>query len=213
MYRVVSIVDFTTFSYNLTRFLKTQTQIKKIFLDFEQSISLKNQNLFSPDFVIINLSNIHESLNDLRFLKTVYPDAFSVVITNDSQSHIVGKLIESGIKGVFHENDTVFFKDEFINLLNQVKNNGSYISQHFNHQMFEHIEKSSFENIKIKLTKSQDQIIDFLLRGDSYTDIAIKLNLSVNTVRKHITILYKKLKINNRASFFKIKMHNLIDVN
>jgi hypothetical protein len=117
MYRVVSIVDFTTFSYNLTRFLKTQTQIKKIFLDFEQSISLKNQNLFSPDFVIINLSNIHERLNDLRFLKTVYPDACSVVITNNSQSHIVGKLIESGIKGVFHENDTVFFKDEFINLL------------------------------------------------------------------------------------------------
>ena len=85
--------------------------------------------------------------------------------------------------------------------------------QHFNHQMFEHIEKSSFENIKIKLTKRQDQIIDFLLRGDSYTDIAIQLNLSVNTVRKHITILYKKLKINNRTSLFKIKMHNLIDVN
>jgi DNA-binding NarL/FixJ family response regulator len=79
--------------------------------------------------------------------------------------------------------------------------------------MFEHIEKSSFENIKIKLTKRQDQIIDFLLRGDSYTDIAIQLNLSVNTVRKHITILYKKLKINNRTSLFKIKMHNLIDVN
>ena len=213
MFSLVLIVDFSTFSYKLTRFLKPQTQINKIFIDFEESISLINQNLYSPDFIIINISNIDQRINDLRFLKTVYPNACPIVITNDYHKNLIGKLIENGIKGVFHENDPVFFKDEFFNLLSHVKNNGSYVSQQFTYQMFEHIESKTTVNEKIRLTDRQNQIINFLISGDTYNDIAHKMDVSVNTTRKHIAILYKKLNVKNRSSLFKIKMHNLIEFN
>jgi DNA-binding NarL/FixJ family response regulator len=213
MFSLVFIADFSGFSYKLTRFLKPQTQINKIFIDFEESISLINQNLYSPDFIIINISNIDQRINDLRFLKTVYPNACPIVITNDYHKNLIGKLIENGIKGVFHENDPVFFKDEFFNLLSHVKNNGSYVSQQFTYQMFEHIESKTTVNEKIRLTDRQNQIINFLISGDTYNDIAHKMDVSVNTTRKHIAILYKKLNVKNRSSLFKIKMHNLIEFN
>ena len=213
MFSLVLIVDFSTFSYKLTRFLKPQTQINKIFIDFEESISLINQNLYSPDFIIINLSKIDQRLNELRFLKTIYPNASPIVITNDYHNNLIGNLIENGIKGVFHENDPVFFKDEFFNLLSHVKNNGSYVSQQFTYQMFEHIESKTTVNEKIRLTDRQNQIINFLISGDTYNDIAHKMDVSVNTTRKHIAILYKKLNVKNRSSLFKIKMHNLIEFN
>lgn len=213
MFSLVLIVDFSAFSYKLTRFLKNQTQINKIFLDFEQSISLMNQNLYSPDFIIINLSNIDQRINDLRFLKTIYPNASPIVITNDYHKNLIGKLIENGIKRVFHENDSVFFKDEFFNLLSHVKNNGSYVSQQFTYQMFEHIENKTTVNEEIRLTDRQNQIMKFLISGDTYNDIAHKMDVSVNTTRKHIAILYKKLNVKNRFSLFKIKIHNLIELN
>jgi len=213
MFSLVLIADFSVFSYKLTRFLKPQTQINKIFIDFEESISLINQNLYSPDFIIINLSKIDQRLNELRFLKTIYPNACPIVITNDYHKNLIGNLIENGIKGVFHENDPVFFKDEFFNLLSHVKNNGSYVSQQFTYQMFEHIESKTIVNEKIRLTERQNQIINFLINGHTYNDIAHKMDVSVNTTRKHIAILYKKLNVKNRSSLFKIKMHNLIEFN
>jgi DNA-binding NarL/FixJ family response regulator len=79
--------------------------------------------------------------------------------------------------------------------------------------MFEHIENKTTVKEKIRLTERQNQIINFLISGDTYNDIAHKMNVSVNTIRKHISILYKKLNIKNRSSLFKIKMHNLIELN
>jgi DNA-binding CsgD family transcriptional regulator len=55
------------------------------------------------------------------------------------------------------------------------------------------------------LTKRQNQIVDLLMKGHSYQSIADQLELSINTIRKHISILYKKLDINDKTGLFNLK--------
>jgi|GEM_PF-508539 len=48
------------------------------------------------------------------------------------------------------------------------------------------------------ISKKEEVIINYLLKGFKYKDISIKLNISYNTVKKRIRSIYKKLKIYNR---------------
>lgn len=57
----------------------------------------------------------------------------------------------------------------------------------------------------IKLTKRQKQISDKILLGYTNTEICKDLKLAVQTVKYHVTLLYKKTGVKNRSQFI-VKM-------
>jgi len=48
------------------------------------------------------------------------------------------------------------------------------------------------------LTPREKEVLRFLITGESNTDIADKLHLSIHTVKTHIYNLYKKIDVPNR---------------
>lgn len=54
-------------------------------------------------------------------------------------------------------------------------------------------------NLNQTLTKREIEIIKELCNGSGNQSIAIKLGITVNTVEKHLTSIYKKLEIKCRA--------------
>ena len=52
------------------------------------------------------------------------------------------------------------------------------------------------------LTKREIMVLEVLLNGNSYKSIAIYLNISVDTARKHISRIYKKLKIHSKGELY-----------
>lgn len=49
------------------------------------------------------------------------------------------------------------------------------------------------------LTKREQEIIQCMSRGSLYKEIADQLYISTETVKKHVSNIYKKLKVNNRV--------------
>ena len=57
---------------------------------------------------------------------------------------------------------------------------------------------------KYHLTKRESTILRMLMKGKDNNTISEELQISVNTLKKHILNIYRKLNINNRVQLFKM---------
>lgn len=55
-----------------------------------------------------------------------------------------------------------------------------------------------------ELTKRETTILECLMQGLSNEEISEKLDISVNTIKKHILNIYRKMEIRNRVQLFKM---------
>ena len=59
-------------------------------------------------------------------------------------------------------------------------------------------EVSAVEEMKIRLTKRQGEVLVLISQGDNNREIALRLGVSVNTIKGHNALLFKKLDVNSR---------------
>ena len=87
----------------------------------------------------------------------------------------------------------------------------SWLSPQIAHELFLNIskEKDNFEkqdDIFSNLTSSEINIAKYLKIGYKNIEISEELNISINTVKKHIKNIYTKLNVSDRVSFLKLVM-------
>ena len=63
---------------------------------------------------------------------------------------------------------------------------------------------SPIEEYNHNLTEKERSVLDFLVDGFEYKEIAMKMSISPNTVRNHIANIYKKLHVTSRAQAIKV---------
>lgn len=62
--------------------------------------------------------------------------------------------------------------------------------------------ESEFDELISQLTKRERQILESLLQGKTNEEIAFQLSISENTIRTHISNIYKKLGVKNKSEVF-----------
>lgn len=73
-------------------------------------------------------------------------------------------------------------------------------------QILRDLTKDSRDDIRFQehfsvLTNTEEKVANLILDGLKNQDISEKLDISINTVKKHIKNIYEKLNVTNRASF------------
>jgi LuxR family maltose regulon positive regulatory protein len=51
---------------------------------------------------------------------------------------------------------------------------------------------------KLPLSRQEEKVLNVLAGGRMYKEIASELNISINTVKKHLKNVYRKLQVTNR---------------
>ena len=51
---------------------------------------------------------------------------------------------------------------------------------------------------KLPLSKQEERVLISLAAGNLYKEIALELKISINTVKKHLKNIYRKLEVSNR---------------
>ncbi len=51
---------------------------------------------------------------------------------------------------------------------------------------------------KLPLSKQESKVLEVLSTGKLYKEIALDLDISINTVKKHLKNIYRKLEVTNR---------------
>lgn len=205
MYKIVLVTDNSEFSYNLNHFLSLKHSILVNYKSIEEAIITRKRNIYNPDFIIISIDNIKNQLAYIKKIKYIFCNPKIAIILNNKEKDYFTNAIKNGANAVFDQNDRMFFNDLFFSALDQTYKVGSFINPEFCTKLFKYLYKGNQTHEIEVLTDRQNQIAHKLIGGDTYDTIAEKLGISINTVRQHIKIIYKKLNVQNRSALFKFK--------
>ena len=87
---------------------------------------------------------------------------------------------------------------QILEAIRELHKGGSPMSPEIARRVVASLQKKKNSNIEI-LTDREKQILDLLAKGFLYKEIAAELDISYETVKKHIQNIYEKLQVQNKV--------------
>jgi len=197
MSKIVAIIedDFT-----LSQILKKKINQLESFKCNNTFITLSEFILTNEDTDIllldINLPGTN-GIDALPIILNKYPNLIIVMNTIKDDVDTIYKALQSGAIGYI---DKQSFDDNILEVLQTVENGGAYMTPKIARKIIESFKKPKMPN----LTDREHEIVQGILDGFTYLQIAEKYFITIDTVRSHIKNIYKKLSINSKAQLFKL---------
>jgi len=191
---------------------------------FEDNVRLRQSlEMFLDDKVLFRVKASYENcLYAKEAAKEHRPELVIMDIDMPGMSGIEGvkaiKSLNPGIKiimyTVYDDNDNIFDcicagADGYLlkqtpphklkEALKEVMEGGSPLSPSIAGKVYKHFQKqiSSTTHEEFNLTSRETDILQSLVRGNSYKTIAAELFISIDTVKKHLKNIYLKLQVNS----------------
>jgi DNA-binding NarL/FixJ family response regulator len=200
MIKISIISSDIEYAENLKKNIGKHYFVNGIYLNIDDLIT--NTEKISLPTIILYCNN---DLDDINKLKKLLKKSKVIIFNNLENDKLLFNAIHLGIKSFVHHSQTM---NELLDIIELVSTGGTYVSNYITYRLFEFIKDITDFMLgkKIKnyhtLTKREIMVLEVLLNGNSYKSIAIYLNISVDTVRKHISRIYKKLKIHSKGELY-----------
>lgn len=130
-------------------------------------------------------------------LKGLWPNCQFLVCSVHNEDDAIFNSICCGATGYLLKSAT---KEEFLHAIEDLHNGGSPMSFHIARKVLEFLRSKNQPAAEAKkLTPREFEIVEKLAKGLRYKEIATALELSQETVRKHINNIYRKLEVQSRT--------------
>lgn len=175
----------------------------------EEALRLK------PDIIFMDISMpIMNGLDATKLIIEKLPKTKILALTQHEEKEYVNQILNYGGSGYLLKNSK---KEEFIAAIESVMSGKKYLSKEVSDIMLNDIlnaEKNKTpENLSIKLTPREKEIIRKIADELSNQKIADELNISLRTVETHRRNLMQKLKVKSVVSLLKYAAkNNIIDL-
>ncbi len=149
----------------------------------------------SPDVVLldINLPGI-SGIDLIPELKNRFPNTAILMLSVNYDNDSVFKSLQAGADGYLSkETPLTKIKDAIID----INSGGSPITPAIARKVFDFF--NAKQNIAEDLSEREKQVVDGIVAGLSYKLVADNMNISIDTVRKYIKSIYRKLQINSKG--------------
>ncbi len=187
---------------NIEKFFSLYTDIKIVFsVNSIEKFLGENKSLTQEPYLIfidIGLPGI-SGIEGISMIRKTYPNAHIVMISGTCNEDSVWEAVSAGANGYLLKPLSL---KKIIDQIDIIKNNGALISPEVASMLFSKIaQKTKEKEAKIEgvLTKRELDVVDYLLKGQSYKEIANQLFISYSTVNDHIKKIYAKLEINSKG--------------
>jgi len=153
---------------------------------------------WQPDIVImdINLSGM-TGIECIKKVKAICPNTQFIMFTIFEDDEKVFEALSAGASGYLLKKTPV---GKIVDALAELHEGGSPMSTQIARKVIQSLQKhnESAEESKL-LTNKEHEVLHLLSQGHLYKEIAVKLNISISTVKKHLHNIYQKLHVNNRT--------------
>lgn len=213
----VAIVDDKRFlRSNLADQLQYSQEIEVVLtagngIDFLQQM----ENLSSTQYPLVVLMDIEmpemDGLETVLIAKEIYPDIQFLMLTAFSEDEKIFEAVKVGASGYLLKDESISKIIAFIKeLLNEGTVPMSPIVARKTLMMLKSVNNHDLpENKAVTpsvLSEREMQILEGIVDGLNYHQVADKLFISPHTVRKHIANIYEKLHVSNKTAAIKIAL-------
>jgi DNA-binding NarL/FixJ family response regulator len=152
---------------------------------------------WQPDIVImdINLPGMN-GIECIRKTKTQCPKTQFIMFTIYEDDEKVFEALVAGASGYLLKK-TPF--EKICESLVELSEGGSPMSTQIARKVINRLRSTETTTELEILSPRENDVLGYLAKGLLYKEIAIKLNISTNTVRQHIHKIYEKLHVQNRT--------------
>ena len=152
-----------------------------------------------PDFFWLDISLPDgKSTNFIAQIKAMHPNALVMLCTMHDDDENIFEALREGADGYILKNASL---DKMMKAVTDLFNGGSAMSPFIARKVLHSFRPSptnSISDIKTLSLREKD-ILSHLAQGYLYKEIADQCEISIETVKKHVQNIYKKLHVQNRT--------------
>lgn len=159
----------------------------------------KRQALSEPFIVFIDLGLPGISgLEGITFIREKWADVHVVVITGNDDDTVILDCIQRGANGYLLK---PFKIAELRKNIDIIRSGGALITPDVALKLFRKMHKPQerFEDNAANLTTREKEVVNELLKGLTYKEIAIALGISPTTVNDHLKNVYFKMGVRTKS--------------
>ena len=196
--RVSIVEDDAGIRENLLHFLKQAPDLQCVSDYGNAEDALRELPAVKPDVVLmdINLPRMN-GIDCARALKDRLPEVQVLMVTVFEDSDLIFKALLAGANGYLLK-DTI--ATEIVNAVRDVRRGGSPLNSLIARKILQFFtEKPPAQNTETSLTPREHEVIHLLAKGLAYKEIAARLDISIETVRRHCSNIYVKMHVSSRT--------------
>jgi DNA-binding NarL/FixJ family response regulator len=150
-------------------------------------------------------------IEGIKIIKADFPEVSVIMHTVFDDDNRIFECICAGADGYLLKNTSPL---KLIQSLLDLSEGGAPMSPFVAQKVFQHFRKESAVKASFQITPREQEILEWLVKGNSYKMIADKSAISIDTVKKHLQNIYHKLHVNcGTEAVVKALQHKLVNLN
>jgi DNA-binding NarL/FixJ family response regulator len=198
MIRVAIVEDDAVTRRSLSRIVDEARGMRCIAACATGEEALKELPKSQPEVVVMDINLPHMSgIECVRRLRDQLPSAQVLMLTVYEDSDLIFRALRAGASGYLLKRSE---PDQLLQAIRDVLDEGSPMTSQIARKVVQAFRASEdAENLSMKLTEREAEVLDYLAKGYANKEIADKLGLSLPTVRSHLRSVYDKLHVRSRT--------------
>lgn len=195
--RVAIVEDDKNYSQALKNIIDFHNDMECVAQFFNGKNALQKLEALEPDVVLMDIQLQDVSGIDIVFkLTELMPGTTFVMCTSFENDEKIFSALRAGASGYLVKGDPL---DKIIQAIQEAHNGGAPMSFAIAKRVLQHFQESKVQVQTLSLlTVTEKEVLELLAQGLLYKEIADKKSVTIDTIKKHIGNIYRKLQVSNK---------------
>ena len=195
--RVAIVEDDKNYNQALKNIIDFQQDMECVAQFFNGKNALQKLEAIEPDVVLMDIQLQDLSGIDIVFkLTELMPGTTFVMCTSFENDEKIFSALRAGASGYLVKGDPL---DKIIQAILEANKGGAPMSFAIAKRVLQHFQESKVQVQSLMLlTVTEKEVLELLALGLLYKEIADKKNVTIDTIKKHIGNIYRKLQVSNK---------------
>jgi NarL family two-component system response regulator LiaR len=195
--RVAIVEDDKNYNQALKNIIDFQEDMECIAQFFNGKNALQKLEALEPDVVLMDIQLQDLSGIDIVFkLTELMPGTTFIMCTSFENDEKIFSALRAGASGYLVKGDPL---DKIIQAIQEAHKGGAPMSFAIAKRVLQHFQETKVQVQTLSiLTVTEKEVLELLAQGLLYKEIADKKNVTIDTIKKHIGNIYRKLQVTNK---------------